>query len=342
MTIPTALFAALVTFFGGLMTVGGIAVLDYSAVPVLVSTAGLLGIIHMPASMAWLSSPPAVAAGAGLYGLSIVSARMKRPPRLKAVERAVGLPFTALSVAAVALASASRAGLEGHLLSSTASDAVIHTGSYTANDVTVLALTGLVATPMAVAGKGMRAITRRAPGAKTIQSAVAVAGVSASAILMRLPAEVRLFVGAAMLLIFIALIVGTVRRAIRLLGWWQDDAAGVTPRERLAVVVEALIPGAGDAILGNVYRSVPRFILTALLLVVVVVFGIFGLPLFLFFSLGRALSLAHEIVTEPPPPPSDDRGDGDDDKQPRRGHELPFGRPRSQPALVQARTDMDW
>ncbi len=337
MTTTAALLAAV-------MAAGTLGVLDYAAVPLLVAFFARLGIIDMPASMSWVEATPTIVAGASLFGLSIISARHQRPPRLKLIERSVGLPFAAASVAAVALASASHAGLQGNLLSGHDASAALNTHNYSGSDVTVLAMTALVGAPMAGIGKATRVITSRFPAAKSIQAIVAGAGVGASALLMRMPSEVRIFVAAALVVVFFALLVGIARRATRLLAWWRHEARTVTPRQRLAVGVEAIAPGMGCMVLGNPYRGVPRLALTGALLLLVVAFGIFALPLFLFVSLGKALSLADEASTTLPP------GDDDVHRDPvrsggsARSKRGPlFGRPSPQPAILQARSDdMEW
>jgi hypothetical protein len=131
-------------------------------------------------------------------------------------------------------------------------------------------------------------------------------GVIASAILMRLPSEVRIPVVGFLVLVFLALAAGIFRRGARLIRWWRDEARDAEMRKRVAVVAEVVLPGAGCLARGDAWRGLPRLVLAAALLFVVLVFGLFGLPIYLFVSLGSALSLTEERSAPIPPPPTDD------------------------------------
>jgi hypothetical protein len=270
---------------------------DYTVMPLLVTLAARIGIISPPPSLSWVNSPGAISLAGALYLASVLSRCLGRPGQLKILERALGVPFAVACLAAVGMGAAAHAGLDGHLLRAGGTPGDwLETKQYVGTDAAALASIGAVAFPLALLGKAARTMTERLPFAKGFHTVAAAFGVSASAFIARLPAEVRLGLAAGALAIFAILAWGIVRRIRSLLRWWHDEEDAPIA-QRIAVVGELILPGSGAFVMRRVWSGIPRLLLAALIVFGFVLTGPIVLPVYIFIGLGGALN-----VTRLPPP----------------------------------------
>ncbi len=302
-----------------------VAGLDYTVIPLLTTVAARLGIVEPPPSMEWMDSPQAIAAALGLYVLGLVSARLGRPDQLKVLERAVGVPFAAASLAALGLGAADRSGLEGALVGeSSTAGAWLRPGEYTGADAAALSGIAAVSTPISLFGRGLRRLSARVPYAKAVHSGVAIIGMSASAAVSRLPTEAIVAVLSVAAVAAVLFAFGILSRARRLFVWWTSVGQGASRRQRVGVLAELVLPGTGAFIIGRPWSGLPRLAAAIALLVGILFLGPALVPAYIFVGLGGALQVAEEAVT-------DDASDDDDD-----GWSIGDDSPEPEPALVTA------
>jgi hypothetical protein len=281
-----------------------LATINYRYGPLAIAGAALLGLLPLPASLAWVGNAPGlVAGGTWLTGALLLDRMgglgvMGKGPRIAV--RSAGIPLAVAAVLAAVLGVAARDGIDGHLLKGGAdAGSILETRQYAFADIFILVVGVVAATFGVVIGKlqrlairGARAVadTLGVPGFRLVQGAAPVLSLLTGALVAHMPMPARLAILGVTVVIGAILLIALRRRVteFRLL-WRAGDAA-----RRAAATVEVAVPGSGALFMRQYVRGVSRIVLAATtVFFVMAAAGLLALPIYLWLGLGGGISILH-------------------------------------------------
>jgi len=267
---------------------------DYGLLPAAALGAHFVGLVSFPASLDFLSSPPATAGALALAGLSVVSHAFGRPRALHQFERIAGIPAASLAIVAIALGAASRNGLDSTLSAPTATASDwLATRHWSGADVLLLLAIPAIATPVAVLGRFQRLALSYVPYGLAFRSSLVVLSLVAASVVSHLPTWLQLSLLVFGLVLVVVAGRSFVLRVRGVIGAWQRQESELV---RLAALAELAFPGLGHLVLSNFVGAILPLLASAVVFLGCLVMGPVGMPLYLW----RSMTSARELLVATP------------------------------------------